>query len=127
MARRSFLRVAGVIENMSTFVCDHGERYALFGEGGGQALADEIGVQLLGQVPLEADVAAAGDTGVPVTLTGESAAADAFRAIAERLATEVAPPVEMAGCSARMLAAVEEALGPKVPANSVRSAATSGG
>jgi ATP-binding protein involved in chromosome partitioning len=117
MARRSFLRVAGVIENMSTFVCDHGERYALFGEGGGQTLADEIGVQLLGQVPLEASVAAAGDSGEPVTLSGEGPAADAFRAIAALLATEVAPPVEMAGCSARMLAAVEEALGPKVPAN----------
>ena len=53
MARRSFLRVAGVIENMSAFVCDHGESYALFGAGGGQALADELGVELLGQVPLE--------------------------------------------------------------------------
>src|SRR4051794_24032029 len=104
MARRSFLRVAGVVENMSTFVCDHGERYALFGEGGGQALADEIGVQLLGQVPLEAHVAAGGDSGEPVALTGVGPAADAFRAIAAVIATEVAPPVEMAGCSARMLA-----------------------
>ena len=52
MARRSFLRVCGVIENMTSFTCDHGERYALFGSGGGQALADEIGVELLGQVPL---------------------------------------------------------------------------
>ena len=42
MARRSFLRVVGVIENMSTFTCDHGESYALFGSGGGQALADSI-------------------------------------------------------------------------------------
>ena len=43
MARRSFLRVAGVIENMSEFTCEHGESYALFGTGGGQALADELG------------------------------------------------------------------------------------
>ena len=68
MARRSFLRVAGVIENMSAFTCEHGTRYALFGEGGGQALADEIGVELLGQVPIEAAVAAGGDAGVPVAL-----------------------------------------------------------
>jgi ATP-binding protein involved in chromosome partitioning len=54
MARRSFLRVAGVIENMSAFTCDHGTAYALFGEGGGQALADEIGAELLGQVPARA-------------------------------------------------------------------------
>ncbi len=51
MARRSFLRVCGVIENMSSFTCEHGIEYPLFGIGGGQALADEIGVQLLGQVP----------------------------------------------------------------------------
>ena len=112
MARRSFLRVAGVIENMSAFTCDHGERYALFGEGGGQALADQVGVELLGEVPLEPAVAAAGDAGVPVVLTGTSPAADAFRAIAERLATDIAPPVNMAGCSARLLDAVEAALGP---------------
>jgi ATP-binding protein involved in chromosome partitioning len=112
MARRSFLRVAGVIENMSAFTCDHGERYALFGEGGGQALADQVGVELLGEVPLEPAVAAAGDAGVPVVLTGTSPAADAFRAIAERLATDIAPPVNMTGCSARLLDAVEAALGP---------------
>jgi ATP-binding protein involved in chromosome partitioning len=112
MARRSFLRVAGVIENMSAFTCDHGETYALFGTGGGQTLADEIGVELLGQVPLEPAVAAAGDAGTPVVLGGDGPAADAFRMIAERLASEIAPPVDMAGCSARLLDAVEHALGP---------------
>jgi ATP-binding protein involved in chromosome partitioning len=112
MARRSFLRVAGVIENMSAFTCDHGNTYALFGTGGGQALADEIGVELLGQVPLEPAVASGGDEGVPVVLDGDGAAARAFRSIAERLATETVPPVEMAGCSARLLEAVERALGP---------------
>ena len=76
MARRSFLRVCGVIENMSAFTCDHGQSYALFGEGGGQALADEIGVPLLGQVPLEPAVAAGGDAGVPVSLDGDGPAAD---------------------------------------------------
>jgi ATP-binding protein involved in chromosome partitioning len=112
MARRSFLRVAGVIENMSAFTCDHGESYALFGTGGGQTLADEIGVELLGQVPLETAVAAGGDAGTPVVLDGDGPAAVAFAAIAERLATEIAPPVDMAGCSARLLDAVEQALGP---------------
>ncbi len=117
MARRSFLRVAGVIENMSAFTCDHGERYALFGEGGGQALADEIGVELLGQVPIEPAVAAGGDAGRPVVLDsgqeGSGPAAVAFRAIAERIATETVPPVQMAGCSARLLETVEVALGTK--------------
>jgi ATP-binding protein involved in chromosome partitioning len=106
MAQRSFLKVIGVIENMSAFTCDHGESYALFGSGGGQALADAIEAPLLGQVPLEPAVAAGGDVGEPVALGGVGAAADAFRAIAERILTDIAPPadpdaVDMAGCSAR--------------------------
>ncbi|MCB0970874.1 MAG: Mrp/NBP35 family ATP-binding protein, partial [Acidimicrobiales bacterium] len=68
MARKSFLRVAGVIENMSAFTCDHGESYALFGAGGGERLAAEAGVPLLGQVPLEPRVSAGGDAGEPEVL-----------------------------------------------------------
>ncbi len=110
MARRSFLRVSGVIENMSAFTCEHGTTYPLFGEGGGQALADEIGVELLGQVPLESAVAAGGDTGEPVALAGTGAAAEAFRSIAQRIITDVAPPTNMSGCSARMMSLVNAAL-----------------
>jgi ATP-binding protein involved in chromosome partitioning len=113
MARRSFLRVAGVIENMSAFTCEHGTTYPLFGTGGGQTLADEIGVELLGQVPIEPAVAAGGDSGEPVAIAGTGAAADAFRSIATKILTETAPPVSMAGCSARLLDAVAVALGPK--------------
>ena len=104
MARKSFLRVAGVIENMSAFTCDHGESYALFGSGGGETLAHDAGIPLLGQVPIENAVSEGGDTGQPVVL-GEGTAADAFRAIAERIVTEAVPPTELAGCSARMLEA----------------------
>jgi ATP-binding protein involved in chromosome partitioning len=109
MARKSYLRVAGVIENMSTFTCDHGETYALFGEGGGEALAHDAGIPLLGQVPLEPSVAAGGDSGVPIAL-GTGPAADAFRQIADRILTEAIPPGELAGCSARMLDAAVAAL-----------------
>jgi ATP-binding protein involved in chromosome partitioning len=109
MARKNFLRVAGVIENMSAFTCDHGESYALFGEGGGEALAAEAGAPLLGQIPLEPSVAAGGDVGDPVAL-GDGPAAEAFRAIAERIVTEAIPPVEMSGCTARILEAAETAL-----------------
>jgi len=115
MARRSFVRVVGVVENMSTFTCGHGESYALFGSGGGQALADDIGVPLLGQIPLEPAVAAGGDAGLPVTLaeSGGDAAA-VFESVAVRL-DEVVPhessdAVDMAGCSARLLAHVADAL-----------------
>ena len=113
MARRSFLRVCGVIENMSAFTCEHGTSYALFGEGGGQALADQVGVPLLGRIPLEPAVAAGGDAGVPVALAGTGPAADEFRAIARLIVEEVAPPTNMAGCSARMLGMVAAAIDAK--------------
>jgi ATP-binding protein involved in chromosome partitioning len=109
MARKSFLRVAGVIENMSAFTCEHGSTYPLFGVGGGQALADDAGIPLLGQVPLESSVSTGGDAGEPVAL-GEGPAAEAFRAIAARIVEEAVPPPEMAGCSARMLDAAVAAL-----------------
>jgi ATP-binding protein involved in chromosome partitioning len=101
MARRSFLRVAGVIENMSEFTCDHGESYALFGTGGGQALADEVGVELLGQIPIEPAVAAGGDNGEPLVLTSSSEAARIFTAIAAHIIAETPELNDMAGCSAR--------------------------
>ncbi|MFM8553601.1 MAG: Mrp/NBP35 family ATP-binding protein [Acidimicrobiales bacterium] len=101
MARRSFLRVAGVIENMSEFTCDHGESYPLFGSGGGQSLADEIGVELLGQVPIEPTVAAGSDAGEPVSLSGTGAAAAVFASIADRIIAETPTFDDMAACSAR--------------------------
>ena len=101
MARRSFLRVAGVIENMSSFECAHGESYALFGEGGGRALADEIGVELLGQVPIEPTVAAGSDAGQPVSITGKGAASEVFARIAEQIIAETPRFDDMGSCSAR--------------------------
>lgn len=113
MARRSYLKVLGVIENMTAFTCDHGEVYALFGSGGGQALATDLGVPLIAQVPLEPEVSAANDAGRPLSVAApQSAAGAAFAAAADRIADELLPPVDMAGCTARMLATVEAALGP---------------
>jgi ATP-binding protein involved in chromosome partitioning len=109
MGRANYLRIVGVIENMSAYVSEDGQRHELFGAGGGSALAADIGAPLLGSIPLDAAVANAGDTGHPIAL-GEGPAADAYRAIVDLLVTEAAPPIEMAGCTARLLAAAEEAL-----------------
>jgi ATP-binding protein involved in chromosome partitioning len=109
MARKSYVRIVGVIENMSSFRCEHGTDYALFGEGGGEALARDAGVPLLARIPIEPSVAAAGDAGEPVAL-GEGPAAEAFRDLATLISQEAAPPVAMAGCSARMLDAAVAAL-----------------
>lgn len=71
--------VMGVVENMSWFIADDGKRYQLFGEGGGAALADEIGVPLLAQIPLLPAMREGADQGQPVTLAAPgSEAASAF-------------------------------------------------
>jgi ATP-binding protein involved in chromosome partitioning len=100
MSRKNFLRVAGVVENMSSFTCDHGERYELFGSGGGAALADEAGVPLLAQIPMGPDVVSGGDSGDPAVL-GDSPAAAAFRTLAEAIHSEAIPPIQMTTCTAR--------------------------
>ncbi len=113
MARRSFLRITGVIENMSHFTCEHGSVYPLFGEGGGANLAHEIGAELLGQVPIEQAVAHGSDHGEPVALIGSSPAAEVFRDIAKKVIASTIPVAEMAGCSARLLESVDIALSKK--------------
>jgi len=114
MARKGHLRVAGVVENMSAFTCDHGTSYALFGQGGGQRLADDIGVPMVGRVPLHPDMAPAGDAGAPVAL-GQGPLAEAFEALAARIAEEVAPVVEVTGCTAAMLERVAQAAAAERP------------
>ena len=109
MARKSFLRVLGVIENMSAFECDHGSSYPLFGSGGGAALAAEAEVPLLGAIPLEPQVSEGGDDGRPVVFR-DGAASQAIGKILDRLVDDLAPPVDMGGCSARLLAAAVAAL-----------------
>ena len=109
MARRGYLRVAGVIENMSDFTCEHGANYQLFGSGGGDRLAREIGVPLVGSVPIHPDIAAGGDAGAPVAL-GDGELAEIFSELARVIAEEVAPVIETSGCTARMLDRVAEAV-----------------
>ena len=117
MARKGYLRVAGVIENMSSFQCEHGTSYALFGSGGGERLAADIGVPLLGAIPLDPAVATGGDSGQPASLAHTGPVVEAFAALAERIVTEALPPVEMTSCTARLFEQVESALGP-APATS---------
>ena len=104
MARRSYMKVVGVVENMSEFVTPSGERFALFGEGGGAALSQDIDAPLVAQIPLEPDVSRGGDAGRPVALSDpESPAGSAFHSLAARVVEDLLPPVEMSGCTARIL------------------------
>jgi ATP-binding protein involved in chromosome partitioning len=66
MATKFDLEILGVVENMSGFTTPDGTRHTIFGEGGGQALADEIAVPLLGKIPLQEELRVQADEGVPL-------------------------------------------------------------
>lgn len=102
MGRNNYLRVAGVIENMSAFVDEDGKTHEVFGVGGGENLAKQIDTPLVGKIPLDRSVVDGGDTGIPAVLGG-GAAADSLRDIAHQIITELIPPIDMAGCSTRII------------------------
>jgi ATP-binding protein involved in chromosome partitioning len=86
MAHKVDLEIGGVVENMASFVTPGGERFALFGEGGGQALADELDVPLLGSVPLTMPLREQADAGEPLVFTDpDDPAAQAIRHAARGL------------------------------------------
>ena len=92
MAEKVNLTVRGVIENMSWFTGDDGKKYEIFGSGGGQELANELNVPLLGQIPLMNALREGGDDGHPITAVDPtSETAMIFPQMAERIATELKP------------------------------------
>jgi ATP-binding protein involved in chromosome partitioning len=83
MAHKVDLELLGVIENMSGFTTPDGQRFTIFGEGGGQLLADELDVPLLGKIPLAEDLREHADSGTPLVLAQPDApASQAIRAAA---------------------------------------------
>jgi len=107
-ARKSNIRVLGVIENMSGFNCECGERHNVFGEGGGRALSDELKVPLLCEIALDAAIGDGGDHGEPAVFAEDGGGV--FHRLAQRIIGEVAPPFGAVGCSARMLDAITKAV-----------------
>ena len=107
-ARKSHIRLLGVIENMSGFACECGKVHAPLGVGGGRDLAHELGVELLAQIPLRDDVADGGDDGLPVALHEEDGGT--FHQLAQRL-WSLTPILIPAGCTARLLDALDEVVG----------------
>jgi ATP-binding protein involved in chromosome partitioning len=94
MAHKVNLEIAGVIENMSGFTTPAGERFTIFGEGGGQLLADELDVPLLGKVPLTMPLRETSDMGAPlVELRPDDPAAQAIRQAARGIVAMA--PVEL--------------------------------
>lgn len=86
LARQLRLPVRGVVENQSWFTGDDGKRYELYGHGGGELLADSLGVGLLAQIPFLSSLRDGGDRGVPVMASDpDGEAGRAFAALAERV------------------------------------------
>ncbi|MEM7769971.1 MAG: Mrp/NBP35 family ATP-binding protein [Cyanobacteria bacterium P01_E01_bin.6] len=86
------VNVLGIVENMSYFIPPDlpDRQYDIFGSGGGQRTSDELGLPLLGCVPLEIDLREGGDTGIPIVVSNpESASAKALKAIAQQVAARV--------------------------------------
>jgi len=81
------LRILGIIENMSGLICPHcGEKIALFKEGGGKRISEEMGVPFLGSIPIDPEIVESTDTGIPyVTEHPDSEAAKAFERIVEKI------------------------------------------
>jgi ATP-binding protein involved in chromosome partitioning len=92
MAAKVNLPVKGIIENMSWFTGDDGKRYEIFGGGGGEELAGDLGIPLLGKLPLVPALREGGDEGRPITAVDpESEAAQCFQEIARKIAVELKP------------------------------------
>jgi ATP-binding protein involved in chromosome partitioning len=91
MFRQLSIPVLGVIENMSYFVCGHcSERTDIFGTGGGRRMAEELGIPLLGEVPIDTRVRSGGDEGRPIVVEAPDApAARSFLDLASRVAAQV--------------------------------------
>jgi ATP-binding protein involved in chromosome partitioning len=105
-ARRFDLEIVGVVENMSGFTTPDGQRFTIFGEGGGQLLADELDVPLIGKIPLQEELRECADQGRPLVLQDPDApAAQALYHAARGLIA--ATPQE--------LAVMQEPTGPPVP------------
>ena len=91
MAEKVDIEVRGVIENMSWFTGDDGQRYELFGEGGGGALAEKLGVPLLGQIPLVPALRAGSDNGNPVAVDTSTEIGSIFAEIARVVEEDLKP------------------------------------
>jgi ATP-binding protein involved in chromosome partitioning len=114
MADKVKLEIAGVIENMSGFTTPGGERFQLFGEGGGQLLADEIDVPLLGKVPLTMPLREGADAGIPLLVTDpDDAAAQAIRQAARGIIA--LSPIELPVLQAPSPAAAPQPVGMSLP------------
>lgn len=108
MAKRSFIPLLGVIENMSYFENNEGKKYNIFGDGGGDNLAKQFGLDVLAKIPISEDTNSDADSGAPLLLQQKDSPTKlALQKLVETI-SEKLPPIEDESCTGRLAKVFEE-------------------
>jgi ATP-binding protein involved in chromosome partitioning len=108
MAKRSFIPLLGVIENMSYFETDTGEKYEIFGEGGGEKLAEQFAIPLLMKIPLSENTTIEADRGIPlIEQEMDTPTKSSLNELVNKI-TDVLPPIADETCTGRIAKVFEE-------------------
>ena len=108
MAKRSFIPLLGVIENMSYFENNEGKKYNIFGDGGGDNLAKQFGLDVLAKIPISEDTNSDADSGAPLLLQQiDSPTKLALQKLVKTI-SEKLPPIEDESCTGRLAKVFEE-------------------
>jgi ATP-binding protein involved in chromosome partitioning len=108
MAKRSFIPLLGVIENMSYFETDTGQKYEIFGEGGGEKLAEQFAIPLLMKIPLSENTTIEADRGIPLIEQGmDTPTKSSLNELVNKI-TDVLPPIADETCTGRIAKVFEE-------------------
>ena len=108
MAKRSFIPLLGVIENMSYFQTNTGEKYEIFGKGGGEKLAEQFAIPMLMKIPLSEDTTAEADKGVPlIEQEKDTPTKSSLNALIDKIVTAL-PPIIDETCTGRIANVFEE-------------------
>ena len=108
MAKRSFIPLLGVIENMSYFENNEGKKYTIFGDGGGDNLAKQFGLDVLAKIPISEDTNSDADSGAPLLLQEKDSPTKlALQKLIETI-SEKLPPIEDESCTGRLAKVFEE-------------------
>ena len=108
MAKRSFIPLLGVIENMSYFENNEGKKYNIFGDGGGDNLAKQFGLDLLAKIPISEDTNSDADSGAPLLLQQKDSPTKLALQKLVKTISEKLPPIEDESCTGRLAKVFEE-------------------
>ena len=108
MAKRSFIPLLGVIENMSYFENNEGKKYTIFGDGGGENLAKQFGLDVLAEIPISEDTNSDADSGAPLLLQQKDSPTKLALQKLVKTISEKLPPIEDESCTGRLAKVFEE-------------------